>query len=93
MERISLSRFRAETKHKHIKFIWRKTDGTKVKEFESNKFYCNPYGEGENRILSLPKFSMAFENEFYKDGNKYIAKSEYGTTEFEIVEDAVILVN
>jgi len=88
MEKISLNKFRYALYHKAVIYKWTNVKGDKVKEFETNKFYCNPYGKGENRMLSTPKFNLSgFNFELFKDGDKFIHKSEYGTTEFKIKEE------
>jgi hypothetical protein len=86
MEKISLSRFRALTHHKKINFVFTSADGAKIKSFESNKFYCNPYSE----MLSMPHFLLSKSGEFYAVSDKeFLHKSEYGQTKFEIVSDMV----
>ncbi len=57
MEKISLSRFRNETRHKKVVYKWLGKDG-KTKEFETDKFYCNAYGKGSFKMLSMPKFNL-----------------------------------
>lgn len=80
---ISLSKFRNITHHRKVKFVWTDKDGKKIKEFHSDKFYCNPY----KTVLSLPKFALSKEQKWFQiDQNTFEAVSEYGKTIFTIEE-------
>ena len=83
---ISFSKFKKETHHKKVKYIWTSKNGQVVKEFETDKFYCNPFGLGKDKMYSMPKFNLSATNEWFMKNNKYIHKSEYGKTIFEIIE-------
>ena len=86
MEKISLSKFKTLTHHKKINFVFTSADGAKVKSFDSDKFYCNPYGE----ILSMPHFLLSKCGDFYAVSDKeFLHKSEYGETKFVIRSDMV----
>jgi len=84
MEEISLNKFKELTHHKRMKYTWKKADGTKIKEFETDKFYCNKI-PGSLNMLSMPKFLLSADGKFYKDGEKFMHISEYGTTFFEVL--------
>ncbi len=89
LENSSFAEFKKATYHKKVKYIWHKrADDTIVKEFETDKFYCNPYGKGENRMLSMPKFNLSATNcEWKKDtiDDSYWHFSEYGETQFKVI--------
>lgn len=86
MERIALNRFRTDTHHKKVIYVWLARSGEKRKAFESERFYCNPCGKGKARMLSMPKFSLSAYVEFYKLAeNHYLAVSEFGKTQFVVV--------
>ena len=81
MEQINFNRFKKATHHKKVSFVW--TNPIKTKEFKTDKFYINRYGE----IYSMPYFSLAVENKFYQiDENTFKAISEYGETVFNLEE-------
>jgi hypothetical protein len=81
---ISFNKFRELTYHKRVYFYFKKyADGT-VKEFHTDKFYCNKY----KGILSLPKFILSDTAKFYSiNSDTFKAVSEFGETVFEIMEN------
>ena len=85
MEEITLNKFRKETKHKTVKFNFKGRDGS-IKYFETNKFYCNPYGSGDFKMLSMPRFGLSRESKFYKTSDtEFLAVSEFGETSFKVI--------
>ena len=84
MEKISLNKFRNLTKHRKIKYAFTGNNGT-IKKFDTEKFYCNPFGSGKNRMLSMPKFCLSVSSEFFQiSETQFRAVSEYGVTEFTV---------
>ncbi len=82
-DQISFSKFQKDTRHKHVKFTWTGQDNKTIKSFESEKFYCYSYSKDQ---LSLPKFGMAKKQVWTQlEPNKFMAKSEYGSTIFEVL--------
>ena len=63
MNKISLYAFKKATHHKKVNWVWNKVDGSKVKEFSSDKFYCNK--ESRLNMLSMPRFNLSSECEFF----------------------------
>tara|TARA_R100000750_G_C2297594_1_gene77467 strand:- start:3 stop:269 length:267 start_codon:yes stop_codon:yes gene_type:complete len=87
MEKISLSRFKKDTYHKRVvyDFVPNK-ENMPSKHFETDKFYCNSFGKGNFKMLSLPKFCLSREIELFKIAeNNFLAISEYGKTNFVVV--------
>lgn len=83
LQAISFSRFKKETHHKHVKYTWK--NEVRTREFESDSFYCNPYGD----MLSMPKFLISKDQKFYKLAPIiYEAHGPYGTTRFEIIKES-----
>ena len=84
METISFNRFKKSTHHKKVSYVWTSPKGVK-KDFKTDKFYINRYGE----LYSMPYFLIGIENKFYQiDENTFKAVSEYGETVFNIQEAA-----
>ena len=86
MEKISFAQFKRDTKHKKVDYVWENKDKRIRKEFSTDRFYCNPFGKGNFKLLSMPRFNLSRENEFFKiDDSTYRAVSEHGETEFKVV--------
>ena len=88
-DQVSLNFFRKVSFHKHVKYNWTNPDKGIDKNFESEKFYINPdYYKGElNQIIS-PKFIISSDAKFFFMGeNHFRAVSNFGITDFEILED------
>lgn len=81
-EKISLYKFKELIKGKKVKYFFRGNNG-QVKEFETDRFYCNSY----KGVLSMPKFCLSSNSQFFKlDDKNFKAVTEFGETGF-IIQD------
>jgi len=87
-DQVSLNFFRKVSFHKHVKYNWFNPDKGIDRHFESEKFYINPdYNEGKRHLIITPKFILSAESKFFFMGeNQFRAVSNFGITDFEILE-------
>jgi len=89
--KISLNRFRQMTKGKRVGFtFWngKEGEGEVIKEFVTDKFYCNPCPKtfGGGAMLSMPNFMIGKEAVFYEFSPiKFEAVTEFGITTFFVI--------
>lgn len=83
-QEISFNEFTRRTRHKKVAYRWTEKNGVRVKEFQSDRFYCNK--DSRIKMLSMPRFMLSSDTKFYESNGIIIGVSEFGTTEFRVME-------
>ena len=85
MNEISFAEFTRGTRHQKVKYVLTYKKNGQVKEYESDKFYCNK--DNRLKMLCLPSILLSMENVFYRIAeNVFKAVSSYSETVFTVQE-------